>query len=106
MQHMPSLATSPLVSVIVPCRDSQRTIRECLHALTNQNTSVSYDVTVVDSSTDDTPSIVAQDFPSVRLIHLDHGTFAGAARNIGVKATNSTYCLMIDSDCIAEPDVI
>jgi GT2 family glycosyltransferase len=40
------------------------------------------------------------------LIHLETRTFAGAARNVGIKATRSTYCLMIDSDCVAEPDLI
>jgi GT2 family glycosyltransferase len=101
--HRPA---SPQVSVIVPCYNSARTIRLCLKALINQRTSVSFDITVVDSSTDDTPTIVAREFPSVRLIHLDERTFAGAARNIGIRATHAPYCLMIDSDCIANADVI
>lgn len=98
--------TEPLVSVIIPCRNSERTIRHCLEALINQRTSASYDITVVDSSTDQTPLIVEQEFPSVRLIQRQERTFAGAARNLGIKATRSTYCLMIDSDCIAERDLI
>jgi glycosyltransferase involved in cell wall biosynthesis len=107
MQRMPSQpATEPLVSVIIPCRNSELTIRRCLQALLNQQTSVTYDITVVDSSTDQTPSIVKEEFPSVNLIHLERRTFAGAARNIGVQSTRSTYCLMIDSDCVAEPDLI
>src|SRR5688572_3341068 len=95
-----------LVSVIVPCRNSEATIRRCLDALVNQLTSIPYDITVVDSSTDQTPSIVEQEFPSVNLIHFERRTFAGAARNVGIKATRSTYCLMIDSDCVAKPDLI
>jgi GT2 family glycosyltransferase len=63
-------------------------------------------VVVVDSSSDSTPRIVEREFPSVRLIHLDKRTFAGAARNIGVRATLAPFCLMIDSDCIARPDLI
>jgi glycosyltransferase involved in cell wall biosynthesis len=97
---------SPLVSVIIPCRNSERTIRRCLDALMNQSTSVPFDITVVDSSTDLTPAIVRQEYPTVNLIHLEKRTFAGAARNIGIKATQSKYCLMIDSDCVAEPDLI
>jgi glycosyltransferase involved in cell wall biosynthesis len=95
-----------LVSVIVPCYNSERTIRECLKSIMNQKTSVSFDVVVVDSSTDRTPQIVAQEFPSVRLIHLEKRTFAGAARNVGARSTKSRYCLMIDSDCIASDDLI
>ncbi|MFL6216566.1 MAG: glycosyltransferase [Blastocatellia bacterium] len=97
---------APVVSVIIPCYNSARTIRRCLRAILDQRTTVRFDVTVVDSSTDETPQIVAREFPGVRLVHLDARTFAGAARNIGVRATEGRFCLMIDSDCIARPDVI
>ncbi|MGA9770115.1 MAG: glycosyltransferase [Blastocatellia bacterium] len=103
---MPIENSEPRVSVIVPCYNSARTIRRCLTAILNQRTSVSFDVTVVDSSVDDTPEIVAREFPAVRLIHLDERTFAGAARNAGVRATRGEYCLMIDSDCVAHPHLI
>jgi GT2 family glycosyltransferase len=98
--------SGPLVSVIVPCYNSERTIRRCLASITNQQTSVSFDVTVVDSSSDHTPRIVEREFPSVRLIHHETRTFAGAARNSGVRATRAPYCLMIDSDCVAQADLI
>ena len=94
-------SAAPVVSVIVPCYNSARTIQGCLRALFDQRTTVPFDVTVVDSSTDETPQIVAREFPGVRLIHLDARTFAGAARNIGVRATKGRLCLMIDSDCVA-----
>ncbi len=97
---------APTVSVIVPCYNSERTIRQCLTALTHQNTSVSYDVIVVDSSSDQTSGIVETDFPSVRLIRLHQRAFPGAARNAAIKSTAAPYCLMVDSDCVAKPDVI
>jgi glycosyltransferase involved in cell wall biosynthesis len=96
----------PLVTVIVPCYQSERTIRQCLNAIINQQTSVKFDVIVVDSSSDQTAQIVESEFPSVRLIHLSQRTFAGAARNVGIRATRAQFCLMIDSDCIAELDLI
>lgn len=98
--------SEPIVSVIVPCFNSEQTIRRCLSSILEQNTSIPYDVTVVDSSVDETPRIVEREFPAVRLIHLDTRTFAGAARNIGVRATRAPFCLMIDSDCIARSDLI
>ncbi|MFY9611777.1 MAG: glycosyltransferase [Blastocatellia bacterium] len=98
--------TVPLVSVIVPCYNSELTITRCLAAIISQHTSVSFDVTVVDSSSDHTPRIVEREFPSVRLIHLETRTYAGAARNVGLRATRAPYCLMIDSDCVARPDLI
>jgi glycosyltransferase involved in cell wall biosynthesis len=98
--------SDPLVSVIIPCRNSEHTIRQCLDAIVNQRTSISFDITVIDSSTDQTPQIVEREFPSVRLIHLEKRTFAGVARNLGIRATRAPYCLMIDSDCVAESDLI
>ena len=98
--------TEPIVSVIVPCYNSERTIHACLDALLAQRTQIVYEIVVVDSSTDDTRQIVEQEYPSVRLIHLEKRTFAGAARNVGVQATRAPFCLMIDSDCIAQPDLI
>lgn len=98
--------SEPMVSIIVPCYNSARTIRPCLAAILGQRTSVPFDVIVVDSSLDRTPLIVEQEFPTVRLIHLERRTFAGAARNIGVRATKAPFCLMIDSDCIARADVV
>ena len=101
---MPS--SEPIVSVIVPCYNSERTIRLCLTAILSQHTAVPFDVIVVDSSLDQTPLIVEQEFPTVRIIHLERRTFAGAARNIGVRATKAPFCLMIDSDCIARADLL
>jgi GT2 family glycosyltransferase len=101
---MPSI--EPIVSIIVPCYNSAKTIRPCLTAILAQQTAVPFDVIVVDSSLDQTPLIVKQEFPTVRVIHLENRTFAGAARNIGVRATNAPFCLMIDSDCIARADLL
>lgn len=100
------MSEEPLVSVIVPCYNSERTIRPCLNAIISQRTSAPYDVTVIDSSSDQTPHIVEREFPSVRLIHVEERKFAGAARNLGIRATRAPFCLMIDSDCIPEPDLI
>jgi GT2 family glycosyltransferase len=97
---------APQLSVIVPCYNSEATIRVCLDAILSQKTSVAFDVTVVDSSRDLTTEIVRTEYPEVRLIQLSDRTFAGAARNVGVKATCGGYCMMIDSDCIAAPDLV
>ena len=98
--------SDPPLSVIVPCYNSERTIQSCLSAILNQRASFPFEVIVVDSSSDETPKIVESEYPSVRLIHLDKRAFAGAARNIGVRASKAPFCLMIDSDCVAEPCLI
>lgn len=99
-------AREPIVSVIVPCYNSERTIRQCLNAVFSQRTSAEFEVIVVDSSTDGTARIVEKEFPAARLIHLENRTYAGKARNIGIRESRSPICLMIDSDCLARPDLI
>lgn len=94
------------VSVIVPCFNSERTIRQCLDAILQQHTTMAFDVTVVDSSQDATAEIIASEYPMVRLIRSSQRLYAGAARNVGVRATLAPLCLMLDSDCIAAPDLI
>ena len=101
-----SITHVPAVSVIVPCYNSERTIRSCLASILNQRTSISFEVIVVDSGSDETGRIVAAEFPAVRLIRLEHRAFPGAARNVAIRSTNAPYCLMIDSDCVLKPDVI
>jgi len=67
----------------------------------SQETGVGFEVIVIDSSFDQTPEIVATEFPSVTLIHLDQKTFPGAARNIGVEHASAEIVAFIDSDCVA-----
>jgi glycosyltransferase involved in cell wall biosynthesis len=102
----PETAAEPALSVIVPCYNSARTIRRCLRAIADQTTSIPFEVIVVDSSIDETPRIVASEFPHVKLIHLDQRAFPGAARNVGARAARARLCLMIDSDCVAASDLI
>jgi len=98
--------SEPTLTVIIPCYNSERTIRKCLNSIISQQTEVEFDVIVVDSSSDQTARIVEDEFPSVRLIKLNERAFAGVARNLGIRAARTPYCLMIDSDCVAEPDLI
>jgi GT2 family glycosyltransferase len=49
---------------------------------------------------------VRSEFPQVQLISRAVRTFAGPARNIGIHATRGEYCLMIDSDCIADASLV
>jgi mycofactocin glycosyltransferase len=101
---MPS--SEPTLTVIVPCYNSERTIRDCLTAIIGQRTLIEFEIIVVDSSADQTAEIVQREFPSARLIRLTGRAFAGVARNVGIRASQAPYCLMIDSDCVADPDLI
>lgn len=92
----------PSISIIIPSYNSKKTITQCLNSVLNQSYEEIDQVVVVDSSDDGTDEIIKEFFPSVKLIHLRERTLAGAARNIGVGATNSEYIAFTDTDCIVD----
>ena len=88
-------------SVIIPCYNAEHTIRMCLDSLTDQDFEESYEILVIDSSSDKTPEIIKNEYPTVKLIHLEKQTLPGKGRNIGIKESKGEILLFIDSDCIA-----
>lgn len=87
-------------TVIIPSYQSSRTIAACLTGVFAQDTTDSFEVIVVDSSSDETPALIRDQFPQVRLIHLPQQTFPGTARNLGVQQASADIICFLDSDCI------
>lgn len=95
------------ISVVVACYNGVATISRCLSALLNQTIDKKkYEVIVVDSSGDDTPNIIKEQFPEVSLIHLPERTRTGPANTIGIKEARGNLIALIAADCIAEPDTL
>ncbi len=94
------------VSVIIPSYNSDKTIFNCVQSITNQDYNGEYEIIVADSSSDDTQSIVKENFPKVILLTFDEKTDPGTARNTGVRLSKGKYILFIDSDCTAEANWI
>jgi glycosyltransferase involved in cell wall biosynthesis len=97
-------AESVDASVIVLSYNSQKTIRESLNSLAAQQTSVRFEVIVVDSSTDATPTIVSQEYPWVRLVRLTCRALPGETRNVGIEHAKGNVIAFLASDCVAAPD--
>lgn len=91
-------------SVVVLSYNSEHTIRRCLASLVEQQTSLPFEVIVVDSSLDSTPKIVEREFPAVTLIHRDRRALPGEARNIGIQAARGEIIAFLASDCVADPN--
>ena len=97
-----SVSRYPTVSVVIPCKNSEKTLETCLKALLQQTEAALEVIVVNDNSTDRTAEI-AQKFPVVlKNTHL--GTSAGAARNSGAESAQGEVVAFIDSDCEASPD--
>lgn len=95
-----------MISVIIPAYNAGATIAACLASLRVQDPQPAGEVVVVDSSSDDTPGIVARGFPEVDLIHLPGRTDPGTARNLGIARTRGEILAFTDADCQVAPDWI
>jgi glycosyltransferase involved in cell wall biosynthesis len=94
----------PAVSVIVPSYNSARTIRACLQSLLDQDTPLAYEVIVADSSTDDTPALVAAFAPRVTLVRSPTRLAPGTARNLGIREAHADIIAFTDADCLVARD--
>lgn len=92
------------MSVVIPARDSARTLARTLGALSCQEVATTFEVIVVDDGSRDATSEVARRHISlVRLIRNESGQGPGAARNAGVKAARAPVIAFTDADCYPEP---
>ncbi len=90
------------ISVVVPTRNSERTLRACLVSLREQ-THPDVEVVVVDNgSSDATPTIAAE----LADVSVDRGPERSAQRNHGALLSSGDVVVFIDSDMVLEPEVL
>jgi glycosyltransferase involved in cell wall biosynthesis len=92
----------PLVSVIVPTRNSEKTIGPCLESIAEQSYS-NIEIIVVDNHSEDYTQGVAARFTDKV---FEHGPERSAQRNFGAQVSNGEYLLFPDSDMELTRDVI
>lgn len=91
-----------VVSVVVPTRNSARTLEVCLESIKRQSYR-SIELVVVDNfSTDDTPSIARRHADVV----AEAGPERSAQRNRGVAISSGSYVLIVDSDMVLSEHVV
>ncbi len=101
---MPS--DSPIkVSVIIPCYNVEKYLRECLDSVINQTLKEIEIICVDDGSTDSTPKILEEYAAKDSRFTILHqkNQFAGVARNNGMKIARGKYLSFLDSDDFFEP---
>lgn len=92
----------PLVSVIVPCKNSEATLDICLRSIADQ-TYKNIEIIVVDNfSTDKTPEI-AQKYTK---LFFTKGPERSAQANFGVKKAKGEYIYKVDSDFVLDKNVV
>jgi len=90
------------VSVIVPTRNSARTISACLRSIREQTYGAVELIVVDNHSTDGTAQLAAAVADTI----VTAGPERSAQRNIGARASSGDYLFFVDSDMVLEPTVI
>ena len=99
---------NPLVSVIVPVYNAEKTIENTLRSVLCQTLPDFEVVAVDDGSTDKSLSIcrsLAQEDSRIRVLSRPNGG-CGAARNTALDAALGTYLCFVDADDKLEPDAL
>jgi len=91
-----------LVSIVIPTKDSGRTLRRCLNSLMTQ-TYQHFEILIVDKRSSDDTITIADEFKA-RIFSLD--VERTTAKNFASRKANGSFVLFLDSDMVLEPTVI
>jgi len=108
--------TPPLVSVVLGSYNRRPFLKPALESIRRNGMNFSYEIIVVDGgSTDSSIKYLAKQKDVVTIIQHNRGTFRGREiprrswgyfMNLGFKAAQGKYILMISDDCLLIPDAI
>jgi cellulose synthase/poly-beta-1,6-N-acetylglucosamine synthase-like glycosyltransferase len=95
-------AVSPMVSVVIACRNAESTLGVQLAALSAQRCAVSWDVIISDNGSTDGTVALARSYksrlPGLTIVDSSQRPGAGYARNVGAAATQAPLLLFCDAD--------
>ena len=97
-----------LVSVIIPCYNSEKYLDRCLESVTNQTYKKLDIILVDDGSTDNTSSLCdswAEKDDRISVFHIKNSGVANA-RNLALKYAKGEFIAFVDSDDVVEPNII
>jgi glycosyltransferase involved in cell wall biosynthesis len=94
----------PRLSVIIASYNPGDLLERCLESLQNQSTDKTFEIIVVDSSTNGPIQRMGEKSPTVRLYPFPERKFCGDARNFGLSVTRGDIIAFIDADCRADPN--
>ena len=102
------MATSPLVSVIIPCYNQGKYLEETVQSVLKSKYRPLEIILVNDGSTDNSLEIAKKleaDYPEIHVINQHNGGVA-KARNTGISAASGKYILPLDGDDLISEDYI
>jgi len=92
------------ISIIIPHMNGIEILEECLLSLQQQERKPKEIIVVDNGSKDGSQAIIRKEFPDVKLISLPDNTGFTGANNTGIKAATGEMIVLLNNDCIVEPD--
>lgn len=96
------MSDNPAISVVVPTKNSSRTIQACLESLRQQD-DTGFEVIVVDNYSDDPTPAIAKPMANT---FVQHGPERSAQRNEGARIATGEIVVFIDSDMVVAKDLV
>lgn len=92
----------PVVSVVVPTKNVERTMERCLRSIVGQSWGA-IELVVIDNFSTDRTFEIAQQYADIA---IQAGPERSAQRNLGIEKATGDYILWIDADMVLTPHVI
>jgi glycosyltransferase involved in cell wall biosynthesis len=93
------------VSVIIPCYNQGRFLKEAVDSVLSQSYGQVEVLVVDDGSTDDTAAVAARYGPRIRYLYKDNDGLS-AARNTGILEATGEFVLFLDADDYLSPEML
>lgn len=106
---LPIIDIYPMVSILVPCYNEEKTIKNTIEKLDKLNYPNYEIIAVNDGSKDSTESILnelAEQYDRLRVIHLLENSGKANALYMGLIASNAEFLIGIDADAYLDPDAL
>ena len=98
------------LSIVIVNWNVKNLLRNCLQALLDAGElapSLTTEIIVVDSaSTDDSPNLVRDQFPQVRLIASEQNLGYAKGNNVGATAAQGRYIFLLNPDTVVQPEAL
>jgi glycosyltransferase involved in cell wall biosynthesis len=96
------MRTGPLVTIVVPTRNTERTLARCLDSIRSQ-TYPDVELVVVDNSSTDATTAIAGEYADVV---ATRGPERSAQRNHGWRIGSGAYVIFVDADMVLADSVV
>ncbi len=96
------------VTVVIPNYNGIKYIRGCMDSLRREkDADCDFDVVVVDNASGDgSLEVLKEEYPAAELVALDTNTGFCHAVNVGIKAAETPYVILLNNDTVVKPGFI